>query len=135
MKNLAVARNLLKEKVEIVQTTGFYECQPYGYHKQPWFINQCLKVRTKLSPRELLNFCKGVEWTIGRYKGRRWGPRLVDIDILLFGDKVVNEEDLIIPHKEFARRRFVLIPYAEIDMERAVRLLSDCNDLSIVIPL
>lgn len=134
-RNLEKAKFLLKKKTEIVKESGFYECQPFGFHKQPWFINQCIRVATDLSPRDLLTFCKEIEAEIGREKGRRWGPRLIDIDILLYGDEKVNEEDLKIPHPQFTWRRFVLIPYVELDRERGLALLYESEDMSIVIPL
>jgi len=102
------------EGVSIIAKSSLYETEPVGYKPQPWFINCCLEVSTLLSPRELLCQTQGIEEKMGRKKGIRWGPRLIDIDILIFGEKIIKEEGLIIPHPQLHQRLFALIPLSEI---------------------
>lgn len=84
---------------------------------QPRFLNMALEVETERSPHELLAMVKRIEREIGRAPTYRWGPRIVDIDILLYGDALLDDQDLTIPHREMARRAFVLVPLAEIAPE------------------
>ena len=91
-----------------------YESAPVGRPDQPWFLNAALFTLTRLSPRELLRAAQGIERDMGREPVERWGPRLIDIDILLYGDEVVRSDDLVVPHPELWNRRFVLVPLAEL---------------------
>lgn len=98
----------------IVQASGLYETAAWGQTEQPDFLNQVLEVETLLSPREVLNQIQLMEAALGRVKTSKWGPRLIDIDILFYGTAVVSEPDLHIPHPEIPTRRFVLEPLVEI---------------------
>jgi 2-amino-4-hydroxy-6-hydroxymethyldihydropteridine diphosphokinase len=100
--------------VSIMAKSSLYETEPVGILNQPWFINCCLEVSTFLSPRELLCQTQGIEEAMERKREIRWGPRVIDIDILYFGEKVISDNDLTIPHPELHRRLFALIPLAEI---------------------
>jgi 2-amino-4-hydroxy-6-hydroxymethyldihydropteridine diphosphokinase len=114
--------NINKALIELVRSGGcslrkvssLYETRPVGIEKQPDFLNIAVEIETELAPKELLGRLKEVERKVGREKTFKWGPRLIDIDILLYGDLRMAEGDLKIPHPEMSRRAFVLIPLAEI---------------------
>jgi 2-amino-4-hydroxy-6-hydroxymethyldihydropteridine diphosphokinase len=97
--------------------SAIYETQPVEVPDQPWFLNCVVELETDFSPRELLNFALRVEATMGRLRTREKGARNIDIDIVLFGDRVVDEPALKIPHPAMQERRFVLEPLAEIGPE------------------
>ena len=96
--------------------SSVYETEPWAVADQPNFLNLVAAYETSLSPEDLLGACKTVEATVGRTPSFRWGPRLIDVDILLYGDAVVDsvEPDLQIPHPRMAQRAFALVPLAEI---------------------
>ena len=98
---------------EIV-VSSVYETEPVGYDDQPWFLNIVLVGQTVLPPHALLKTCKRIEADLGRTETFRNGPRPLDIDILLYGNACVAEEDLAIPHPRMDERRFVLVPLLEI---------------------
>lgn len=100
-----------------MKISSFYETEPEGVKEQPFFLNAVLKIETELSPGDLLDALQGLERQLGRKKSRRWGPRIIDLDILLYGNLVMKEEKLEIPHPLLAERSFVLIPLAEIAPE------------------
>ncbi len=108
--------NKLKD-VEVKQTSHIYETEPVGRLNQPVFYNIAVEIETDLSPLELLSEVKKIEYELGRIPQERWGPRVIDIDIIFYGNVCINEKDLILPHAEFRRRRFVLEPLAEICSE------------------
>lgn len=112
--NLVQALQLLRARVEVEQISSAYETAPVGYTAQPNFINVACRVSTDLAPAELLHFVKQVEQRMGRLTTFRYGPRLIDIDILYFDDLALDEPGLIIPHPRMAERAFVLAPLAEI---------------------
>ena len=99
-----------------VSCSSVYETEPWGVTDQPSFLNLAAGFETTLSPTDLLAACKKVESQVGRTESYRWGPRLIDVDILLYGDAVVNcaVPDLQIPHARLTQRAFVLVPLAEI---------------------
>ncbi|MQA99360.1 MAG: 2-amino-4-hydroxy-6-hydroxymethyldihydropteridine diphosphokinase [Actinobacteria bacterium] len=102
--------------VDVKATSSLYETSPIGGPPQRSFVNAVAKVDTALSPRGLLEACKRIETRMGREESDiRWGPRVVDLDILLYGDEKVNEPDIEIPHAEMTKRRFVLVPLLEVD--------------------
>ncbi len=94
--------------------SAFYETQPVDVSDQPWFLNCVLAIETEKTPRGLLNLALSIEASMGRQRTRDKGPRKIDIDIVLFGDRVVDEPGLTIPHPSMHLRRFVLEPLAEI---------------------
>ncbi|MFW6184076.1 MAG: GTP cyclohydrolase MptA [Chloroflexota bacterium] len=112
--NLIDALSQLRHKVEIEQLSGIYETPPVYITDQPRFLNAVLKGTTSLTPRELLRFVKSIERRMGRHRTVRYGPRPIDLDILLYGDQTVDEPDLIIPHPRMLERGFVLIPLADL---------------------
>lgn len=99
--------------IDVLETSSVYETDPVG-PPQPDFLNAVCSVDTKLSPRELLRTLKEIEKAIGRSEGERWGPREIDLDLLLYGDETIDESDFKLPHPELTNRSFVLIPLLEI---------------------
>ncbi len=114
---LARARALLDgPDLRIVAVSKVYETLPWGIVDQPRFLNQVIEARTTLSPREVLKRCHDVEAHLGRVRSARWGPRTIDVDILLYGTLRVSEPDLTIPHPQLAHRAFALVPLADLDV-------------------
>lgn len=106
---LAAARAALpRAGVTLVRASRVAETEPVGVHDQPRFLNQVLEVETSLEPHPLLETVKRIEQQLGRTPGERWGPREIDIDILRFGGRRVDEPDLHIPHAELQNRPFLL---------------------------
>jgi len=98
----------------LLRASSFYRTEPVGVSEQDAFVNAVAEIRTELLPRTLLGALKTIEQQMGRRESLRWGPRIIDLDILLYDRDIVKEEDLIIPHPEFHKRRFVLAPLCEI---------------------
>ncbi len=119
--NLQQALEEISARVSIGSTSSIYETPPWGYIEQPAFLNQVLSGMTSLNPTELLDFLKGIEHEMGRVKNFQNGPRLIDIDILLFGEQIVNTENLVIPHPRMLDRGFVLLPLSEIESELIIQ--------------
>lgn len=114
-RNLAAARRLLGTHGAVVlRESRVRETEPFGVTDQPRFLNQVIEVEWPGSPRELLAAAKAIEQTVGRRPTYRWGPREIDVDILLFGDETVDEPDLVIPHPGLSEREFVREPLAEL---------------------
>lgn len=118
--------------VSVSSSSSLYETEPVGISDQPMFINAVLEVETDLSPKELFSKLKDIEAKLGRTKTIRWGPRVIDIDILLYGKRIIEGKDLTIPHPEMAKRGFVLVPLCEITpevrhpkLEKTIRELAD----------
>lgn len=104
----------LEPQVELVRLSPVYETAPWGVEDQPPFLNMAAEVRTTLSPEDLLRCVKQVEQLLGRKAGPRWGPRVVDIDLLVAPETVPNADGLTLPHPHLAERQFVLAPLADI---------------------
>lgn len=102
------------EGIKILKKSGLYETSPVGYVEQNLFLNTVIKIETDFSAREILKIINKIENELDRKREIRWGPRTIDIDILIFSDKKIDEMDLIIPHKEMLNRLFVLVPLIEI---------------------
>ncbi len=98
----------------VVKVSGLYQTQPWGVAEQPDFLNQALWIETGLSPFEVLDAAKNIEKTMGRTVVIRWGERIIDIDLLFYGDTVLESERLVIPHPRLHERNFALAPLAEI---------------------
>ena len=115
-KNCKEAVEALKrhERISLLSSSTMYESAPVGVTDQPDFINMAVRIETSLSPEELLAAVKGIEKQMGRKETVRWGPRLIDIDILLYGDKHISVKGLNIPHPRLLERAFVLLPLGEI---------------------
>lgn len=108
-RNLSAARRRLRQKgARILRQSRVIDTDPWGVADQPRFLNQVIKVEWAGTPRELLRAAKAVERDAGRMATRRWGPRIIDVDILLFGDEHISEPNLEIPHPRLDQRPFVL---------------------------
>lgn len=107
-------------QIEVVRVSSMYETTPVGFKDQPDFINAVVLIETTLSPRELYDTVHKIEELLGRKRTFRWGPRVIDIDILLYGNETIDEKGLRIPHPMLMARRFVLEPLAEIAPDLAL---------------
>ena len=102
------------EEIEVTNRSSILETEPYGKTDQPEFMNMCVEINTRMSPLSLLETVLGIEHSLGRVREEVWGPRIIDIDILLYEDLDLELDDLSIPHKEMHLRSFVLEPLSEI---------------------
>ena len=102
------------EGIVLEQISSIYKTAPVGYEKQGEFLNGVAAIQTSLSPLPLLHTLKDIETAVGRQRRLRWGPREIDLDILIYGDLCAQTEELVIPHPEMHLRRFVLVPLVEI---------------------
>ena len=102
------------EEINLLKISSIYKTAPVGYEAQGEFLNGVAAIQTSLSPLSLLNTLKDIEIAIGRQHRIRWGPREIDLDILIYGDVCLQTEQLVIPHPEMHLRGFVLVPLAEI---------------------
>lgn len=100
--------------IKVLRQSSSYCTEPVGFEKQDWFINAVAEIRTVLHPRELLQTMHEIENKMGRVRGQSWGPRVIDLDVLLYGQEVLKDDALVIPHSELHKRRFVLQPLCEI---------------------
>jgi 2-amino-4-hydroxy-6-hydroxymethyldihydropteridine diphosphokinase len=121
--NLRAAVTGLGPEVTVLELSVVYETPPWGVEDQPGFLNMALKGETALTPDALRDHVKRVEAEVGRTPTYHWGPRLIDIDILLFGDSIVDTPNLVIPHPQMHKRPFVLVPLASIAPEAVHPLL------------
>ena len=113
-ENLRAAQAAIAAQARIRAASPVYETAPWGYTDQPVFLNQVLKVETDLPPAELMADLQRIEVELGRLASFRYGPRLIDIDILLYDDLVLETPGLVIPHPRLAERAFVLVPLADL---------------------
>lgn len=115
-ENLKLAVRLLQEKpnVTVQAISSIYETAPVGYLDQPSFLNIALYIETSLPAMDVLTICQSVENELGRVRDIRWGPRIIDLDILLFNNDNIEVENLIVPHPRMFERAFVLVPLLEI---------------------
>lgn len=102
------------EHTKVIKTSSFYRTEPVGVTDQDWFVNAVIEVETKLDPKGLLDSLLKFEEALGRLRVKKWGPRVIDLDILFYDDIIVNDDGLIIPHPELHWRNFVLEPLCEI---------------------
>lgn len=121
-KAMAAALNALNANADVCvgQVSALYRTPPWGKKDQPDFLNAAAEIRTNLTPRQLLDLCLKTERALKRARRERWGPRLIDIDILLFGEERISQGGLEIPHPRMLERAFVLVPLAEIAPDLAV---------------
>jgi 2-amino-4-hydroxy-6-hydroxymethyldihydropteridine diphosphokinase len=128
---------LNKRLGEITSRSAVYETEPWGFESSDLFWNQVLEISTKLSPEEVLRDTQQTELELGRIrKSNQYDSRIMDIDILFYGDQVINQQNLIIPHPRIQERKFALIPLCEIApdlvhpiFQKSIRkILSECND-------
>lgn len=99
---------------KVERVSSIWKTPPWGVTDQPDFFNACAAISTTLEPRAFLDLCLSIEKNLKRIRDLRWGPRSIDIDILFFGDRMISEEGLTVPHPRIADRAFVLVPLAEV---------------------
>ena len=115
--NLKAAIERIRSLGEVIATSSIYETEPVEFLAQPWFLNCVVKLGTEKMPKQLLAAILTIEKEMGRHRQQKKGPRTIDIDILLFGNSVVETQGLTIPHPSLHERRFVLEPMSEIAPE------------------
>lgn len=113
-RNLQEARQVLSQRLEILKESSIYQTAPWGYLDQPAFLNQAIEAQTALSSLNLLDVLKQTENELGRQENFRYGPRLIDLDILFYGNRIIQTPRLQVPHPRLTQRAFVLVPLAEI---------------------
>ena len=126
----------ISRETAVTGVSRMYASEPFGRRDQPWFLNLAVRAATSLSPMALLLLAKRIEREAGRGGGARWGPRALDVDILLLGNEVIDLPDLAIPHAWLAERRFFLRPAADVAPDAMVpglgrtlsQLLAACTD-------
>lgn len=118
LANLRRAVDLLRDRgARPVRSSRVYGTDPVGGPPQPEYLNAVVEIETGLNPRSLLEVCLAVEEELGRVREERWGPRVIDVDILTYDDRHVDEPDLVVPHPRMHERGFVLIPLLELDAD------------------
>ena len=133
-------RMLDGDSIRVRRISSIYETEPVDLIEQDWFLNCVVEIETALAPQELLDRLHGIELQLGRRRGQPKGPRTIDIDILLYGERSIRTEKLSVPHPQMLRRRFVLEPLCEIApslqvpesekrVEEFVRELKDCSEV------
>ena len=141
LKTLGNCRNLIEKHCgKIFKVSKIYETEAWGIHDQPAFLNQALLLQTNFSVTQLMTCILNVEKKLGRIRKEKFGPRLIDIDIIFFNSEIFSNSLVTVPHPEMHKRRFVLIPLAEIAelllhpvlQKSCFELLSDCEDELIV---
>lgn len=122
-RNIARALEILTADgaVHVVRRSQDYRSPPWGKTDQDWFVNACALVVTKLTPHELLKRCQAVEHAMGRVREERWGPRIVDVDVLTYRGQTIDTPDLKVPHPYIEERAFVVLPLLEIAPGEKVR--------------
>jgi 2-amino-4-hydroxy-6-hydroxymethyldihydropteridine diphosphokinase len=119
-----------EEGVDVVAVSALRETDPVGLVDQPRFLNGVAEIETRLAPRELLETLLRLERELGRVRdGVRWGPRTVDLDLLVYGDEEIDEPGLHVPHPRLHERRFALEPLAELDSELVIPGRGTVSDL------
>jgi 2-amino-4-hydroxy-6-hydroxymethyldihydropteridine diphosphokinase len=115
-RNIAHAIELLTEPgdIRLVRASKIYRTAPWGKIEQDWFANACIAIKTELSSAVLLDRCLGVEQAMKRVRVQRWGPRIIDVDVLVYRDEVSMDPHLTLPHPRIMDRGFVLVPFADI---------------------
>ncbi len=107
--------------IAVVARSGYWRTEPWGFTDQDWFVNACVLVETELPPRALLERCLAIETALGRRREIRWGPRIIDLDVLYVDGLAVEEPGLRLPHPHMLERAFVLAPLAELRPDLSVR--------------
>ncbi len=109
------------EGIGITRVSSLYETEPWGYKEQDLFMNLVVEIETSLNPFGLLEVCQLIESDLGRIREMKWGPRVIDVDILLYGKENIMTERLVVPHPYMTDRDFVMIPLAEINPQYKIK--------------
>jgi 2-amino-4-hydroxy-6-hydroxymethyldihydropteridine diphosphokinase len=117
LSNLRAAIESMQPEISVLAKSHVYETPPWGYEDQPAFLNMVVKAETGLEPESLLRYLKQLEVELGREQNFRWGPRLIDLDILFYDDLVIDTPPLVIPHPRLHERAFVLVPLMDVAPE------------------
>ncbi len=113
--NLRESQKLIGRNIgKTIRESGIYQSKPWGNIKQEDFYNQVIEINFEYSCQDLLKKLLAIELVMGRTRDKKWGPRLIDLDILYFGNEIINDPELIIPHPEIQNRKFTLVPLVEI---------------------
>jgi|TARA_B110000046_G_scaffold148037_1_gene155840 2-amino-4-hydroxy-6-hydroxymethyldihydropteridine diphosphokinase len=130
-QNITSAINALAKikSIQIIRISSFYESKPIGPQDQSDYINAVIKLKTNLDSTKLLNSLQTIENHHGRIRSQYWGPRTLDLDILLFGDQIIHNDRLTIPHTEICNRAFVLVPLSEIEPDCVIPEKGIVSDL------
>ena len=131
------------ESISILKQSSFYQSEPIGKKNQPWFVNAAIEIQTTLSPESLLKTLLNIEQQMGRTRSEKWGPRVIDLDILDYEGRMINSKSLTLPHPEMLNRRFVLEPLSEISgstinpvKNKSIKtLLNELSPIPVVIKL
>ena len=126
--------------IKIISRSSFYETEPIGEIQQSWFVNSVIKIETDLPPTDLLSTLLDIESAMGRLRKERWGPRLIDLDLLFYDNIVLKKKGISLPHPEIQKRKFVLTPMSEISesfihpvLKKTIKtLLQESLDTSVV---
>lgn len=116
LENCRKAMTRLEEhpEIKVIARSSFYETEPVGRTDQDWFLNTAVEIATDLEPDSLLKSLLGIEKAMGRIRKEKWGPRIIDLDLLLYENQVIKTLSLEVPHPEMTKRRFVLAPLSEL---------------------
>lgn len=140
LASLQGAVDLLKreEGVRVTASSRVWQTEPVGGPEQPDYLNAVLQVETDRSPRDLLTACLRVEASLGRVRAERWGPRTIDVDVLLYDGRAIDEPGLVVPHPRIAERAFVILPLLELERDPVLpdgrHLVDERLDVSGVAP-
>jgi len=126
--------------IKIISKSSFYQTEPIGGVQQDWFVNSAIEIETDLSPENLLSVLLNLELAMGRIRKEKWGPRLIDLDLLLYGNLILEKKGLTLAHPEIQNRKFVLTPMSEIagnlihpTLKKTIKtLLQESSDVTIV---
>lgn len=110
----AIRRLKATAEIEVVAQSDLYETEPVGMVDQNWFVNAVVAIKTSLTPENLLESILTIERDLGRERREKWGPRVIDLDLLTYEDHVSSSKNLTLPHPEMSKRRFVLLPLSEL---------------------
>ena len=116
-------------EIQVLKASSLYKSKPVGPRGQNDYINAVIKIETEFMPLELLGYMQDIENQHGRIRKERWGPRTLDLDILIFGKEIIQDKNLTIPHSEIEKRPFVLVPLAEIDSNCSIPGVGVISDL------
>ena len=110
----AIKKISINNDIKIIFKSSFYQTAPIGDVEQDWFVNSVIKIATELNPTTLLLALLNIESEMGRIRRERWGPRLIDLDLLFYDNLILNQQGITLPHPEVQKRNFVLVPLNEI---------------------